>query len=743
MAGREKEMERFSALLSAASQTPDGKLHLLSGEPGIGKTRLLQEMGKVLTAQGWIQLRGRAFEAERGRAFGPWIDAARAIASERAEAGGPLLRPSSLPEGGLDPIALFEAVKDWLGELSRSAPLVLIFDDLHWLDPSSVALLQYLIRDPDRPFRLMLGSLRSVASPQDKSVEAFRRLLQREGWSETWDIGPLSAEGTADLLRLVGSQRDPGAVFAKSAGHPLASIALALEGGGEDQGARASLEAMLDERIRMAGETGRDILQWASLLGRGLPPALMETLLDLPVHALLSSLELLEAQGLMQVVEGDAGMEYLFGHDLIRQRAQASLSAPRRMRMHAHVAQILKQNPSLRRGWEEVAHHAEHGEQWELAAEACLEASQHCFRLRAFEAVEKLVESGLDHLDRLGDHWVQQREFCLMTTRVVHCMGRLHESLETRLNRLIVKAKEQGQQETLMAALYAMATVRYVQNQPGDLREAALQMREVVSGIEDPSARAYSLSGMALCLIATDQEIPRAMQLIREAEKICAEHDMDEADTRTSHGWLAHREGRLDEARSHLAKAQVLMRAKNLPHFEHQIYCSLTRLELEDDAPVEALACAEKMRALEDVVQKSADRHFPDALASLAYRILGEPDAEAKFNRSLERLRADDCKVITSYVLLFWSELDLRAGLLKDIHGRCREAIERCEPLNRVTEPTWARCLLGLTALKAGRKEEAVSQWAKIQQALKSPDPLPSRIHGLVEELAMGLGNPI
>ena len=740
MAGREMEMEKFLNLLTASSQAPDGKLHLLSGEPGIGKTRLLFAMEDQLTAKGWILMRGRAFEAERGRAFGPWIDAARTIATERADSGGPLLRPSSLPEGGLDPTALFEAVKDWLRELSKSAPLALIFDDLHWLDSSSLALLQYLIRDPDRPFRLMLGSLRSVASPQDKNVEAFLRLLQREGWSETWDIGPLSAEGTADLLRLVGSPRDPGAVHAQSAGHPLASIALALEGHAENRGVLDSLEAMLDERIRMAGETGRDILQWASLLGRGLPPALMETLLDLPVHTLLASLELLETQGLMQVMEGEAGMEYLFGHDLIRQRAQTSLSTPRRVRMHAHVADILKQNPSLRRGWEEVAHHAELGEQWEWAAIACLEASQHCFRLRAFEAVEKLVESGLDHLDKLADHWALQREFCLMTTRVVHCMGRLHKSMETRLNRLIRKAKEQAQQETLMAALYAMATVRYVQNQPEDLRAAALQMQDAVSGIEDPVARAFSLSGMALCLIATDQEIPRAMQLIRDAERICVEHEMDEADTRTSQGWLAHREGRLDEARSHLVKAQLLMQEKNLPHFEHQIYCSLTRLELEEGAPVEALACAEKMRALEDVVQQSADRHFPDALSSLAYRLLGKPDAGAKFILSLERLRADHCKVITSYLLLFWSELDLRAGLLKEIPERCREAIERCEPLNRITEPTWARCLLGLTALKAGEKAEALAHWEKIQLALKSTNPLPARISGLVKELALGLG---
>ena len=99
---------------------------------------------------------------------------------------------------------------------------------------------------------------------------------------------------------------------------------------------------MLDERIRLAGEEGRLVLQWASLLGHGVPPALLESLLEMPVHALLAALERLESQELMRVMEGPAGMEYLFGHDLIRLRAQETLSAPRRTRMRAHVAETLR-----------------------------------------------------------------------------------------------------------------------------------------------------------------------------------------------------------------------------------------------------------------------------------------------------------------------------------------------------------------------------------------------------------------
>jgi tetratricopeptide (TPR) repeat protein len=741
LAGREMEMERFARLMESAAHGPDGKLRLLRGEPGIGKTRLLEAMGAALSAKGWIRLRGRAFEAERGRAFGPWIDAARTLAAERPGAAGdcPLLRPSSLPEHGLDPSALFEAVREWLSALARSAPVALVLDDIHWLDASSVALLQYLMRGPGNPLRLMLAGLRSVAAPQDAAVEPLLRLLRREGWEETWDVGPLSAEDTADLLRLMGSKRDPGEVFARSAGHPLAALALALEGGGDGRNARVSLEAMLDERIRLAGDDGRQVLQWASLLGRGLPPALLESLLDLPVHALLSSLERLEAQGLVRVEEGEAGLEYLFAHDLIRRRAQESLSAPRRARMHAHVAQTLKRHPSLSRGWEETAQHAELGEQWELAAEACMEAGHHCVRLRAYDAVEDLVQRGLDHLDRLGGHWSMQQEFCFMINHVMLCLNRTSEGLAGRLERLIAKARERGQQDTVMAGLYALAGVRFVKEQSSEVLAAALEMEENLGEVVDPANRAFAMSGMALCLLATDLDIPRAEDLIGKAMKLCEEHGFAEADTVAARGWLTHRQGRIEESRGLLLQALPLMKEKNLAQFQHQILCYLARIGLEEGLYAECRERIRQLRELEPVVRTIADRHFPDGFEALVGLAQGEAGAAEKCDVTLELLRACNCKVMTAFILLFRSELDLRAGRLAEIPARCRETIERCEPLGRISEPSWARCLLGLAALRAGGRKEAKSHWDSLAPALKSSNPLPARVYKLAEELAAGL----
>ncbi len=737
LAGRAEEMGRFRFLAAA----PDGRLRLLVGEPGIGKTRLLEEMGDALAAQGWLVLKGRAFEAERDRALGPWIDAAR-YAGPQDAGECPLLRPSGMLERGqVDQGALFESMRAWLATLASRGPMALILDDVHWLDAASVGLLQSLMRGPDTPFRLMLAGMRNVAAPADPPIASLLRVAQREGWSEAWPIGPLDAQDTATLLESAGSRRDPGEVFARSAGHPLASLALAMDAG---EGSRLSLEAMLDERIRVAGDEGRIVLQWAALLGRGLPPALLESLLDLPVHALLAALERLEGQGLMRVVEGEAGMEYLFGHDLIRQRAQETLSAPRRMRMHAHVAETLRGRPALRRGWEEVAWHAEAGAQSILAAEACLEAGVHCFRLRAFPAMVGFVERGMDHLDRTGAHWALQREFCLLCNRAAQNLPEYPEGIDTRLVRLAEKAKAAGQEETRLAALYALSVVRYTRPDPSVLSEGIpdLDIGTALGSLEDPLARAFNLSGMSLCLLATDQEIPKARAFLAQAQRICSEHGFEEADTETGLGWLKHREGRVDEARAHLRKARRLMREKELPQFEFQIECALAKLELEEENPVVALAHVDEIKALDEVVNHSADKHFAKALLALARMQLDEPEADILFDESLALLRGDNVKVMTSYLQLMRAERELRAGVHGPIAARCAEAIERCEPLKRLSEPTWARCLLGLSALAQGRRPEAEAQWRALTPALAASHALPARILRWSEELAGKLGVP-
>ena len=278
------------------------------------------------------------------------------------------------------------------------------------------------------------------------------------------------------------------------------------------------------------------------------------------------------------------------------------------------------------------------------------------------------------------------------------------------------------------------------------LREDILDLEPDVAGnLEDPMARAFNLSGMALCLLATDQDIPKARGLLAQADALCRLHGFEEADTRMGFGWLMHRDGRLDEAREHLLRARALMREKELPQFEFQILCALAKIELEEENPVDALAHVRDIQSLDEVVRHSADRHFAQALTALAGLQMGDPEGDALFRQSLDLLRADDVKVMTSYMQLLRAEWELRAGTHAHLPERCAEAIARCEPLQRLAEPAWARCLLGLSSLAQGRRSDAEGHWRALLPAFAVPGVLPARVLRLADELAGGLGlaNPV
>ena len=736
LVGRGPELERFAGLI-AGRET--GRLHLLCGEPGIGKTRLLEEMSARLGAKGWLRLRGRAFEAERGRAFGPWIDAAAALPEG---AGCPLLRHGDAPESArTDPDSVHMAMRDWLARAAGGKPLALLFDDVHWLDTASVGLLHYLLRDRERVFAIAVAGMRSVAAPANGPLEALLTYLRREGAVSQWDIGPLDAAGVAELLRTIGSERDPADVFARGEGHPLSSLALALEGAGDDRGSRASLEAMLDERIRLAGDDGRAILQWAALIGRGMPPALLETLLDLSVHDLLNRLDGLESQGLVRIEEGKGGMEYLFGHDLIRQRVRAGISEPRRARMHAHAAQVLRDNLSLARGWEEVATHAEAGGVGRLASEAFLESAQHCSRLFAFESAEALVRRGLEAAEG-ANQWAHIQGLCVLANNIGSSLGRFPEGFDARLKSLIAKAKAARHDEAMVMLMGCLASMRYIKDQPEGVNEAIREAEKAGEAITDPRLKAYSLADAATCLYATDQEISRARLLVLESVRLAKEIDYHDGIILAGQAMLAQREGRLDDARDFLRRGSEILLGKDMQMVEGYNFHMWAQVEIEAGNPVEALALVAKCREYGEWVKQKADFHFADAFEAMARRMLGEPAAEPLFRATLETLRTFNCKVMTSYLILWWSEQDLDAGEYAGIEARCREAIERCEPLGRMWEPSWARVLMGLAASRQGRHAEARAHLESLGKAIANPAGLPAHVLRRLEELDLALSQP-
>ena len=382
LVGRTREFEMLQAKLNSA-QGSSGGLVLLSGEPGIGKTRLLEELAIEAQQSGMLVLWGRCWESEGAPPFWPWAELLRGLVRSR---GTPLLRaelgagaaliaqlapeihdhladlPAPPPlESAEARFRLFHSITIALQNVARSQPLLLILDDLHWADKPSVLLLEFLLpyitssrvlivgayRETDmnqRPLGEALGSLRrdqsfEVLPLKGLSVGAVRQLL------ENYPDPSVRTRGSgADLAQVLWQATEGNPLFVREELRylmeedrlPLADGA-SLPGLGLPQGVRD----VIRRRLGRLSQTTRSLLMVAAVIGREFEPIILQHASELDDAGVDAGLD--EAQ-LASVVEETAQStaSYRFTHVLFREVLYADLPARRRRRLHRQVAEAMQ-----------------------------------------------------------------------------------------------------------------------------------------------------------------------------------------------------------------------------------------------------------------------------------------------------------------------------------------------------------------------------------------------------------------
>ena len=249
--GRQREMAELKAPLDDA-MSGRGRLVMLAGEPGIGKTRTAQELAAYAEGKGCQVLWGWCYEEEGAPPYWPWIQTIRSYV-QQCDAGNLQLEmgygaaniAEIVPEiygklSGLEspPVLepeqarfrLFESITSFLKNASQSQPLMLVLDDLHWADKSSLLLLQFLARElaPDQSGRLLVvGCYRDVElSRQHPLSETLAQLSRsaRGGFQRVLLRG-LDQEDTARILEgSTGIEPAPGLVetlYSNTEGNPF------------------------------------------------------------------------------------------------------------------------------------------------------------------------------------------------------------------------------------------------------------------------------------------------------------------------------------------------------------------------------------------------------------------------------------------------------------------------------------------------------------------------------------------
>jgi DNA-binding CsgD family transcriptional regulator len=358
--GRSTELETLrSAVLQATRGA--GQMLVVTGEAGIGKTRLVAEGLRAGSRLGVQVFQGAAVELERRWPFGAIADCLavrRSAADGRRAAIARLLREEA-PKGdggswfGDTPsteLRVVEAFLDLVEELSARGPVALTVEDLQWADPSTLLVLHRLGRRIDRLPVLLVGTARPV--PRSVELEACLEGLRANGATELM-LGPLDQAAVAQLVEeLVGAAPGPGLLrqVAGAGGNPLwvtELVAALLRDGSITRtdgtaeltavGIPPSLPLTILHRLSFLASTTLEVLRVASVLGTAFAVTDLSRVLGRPTAGLLDAVD----EAMAGHILDRRGVELAFRHDLIREALYHELPAAVRRGLHLDAAHAL------------------------------------------------------------------------------------------------------------------------------------------------------------------------------------------------------------------------------------------------------------------------------------------------------------------------------------------------------------------------------------------------------------------
>jgi tetratricopeptide (TPR) repeat protein len=397
--GRERELVQLDAALGEAIGGR-GRLCLIAGEPGIGKTRLAECVAARAAERGASVIWGRCWEGEGAPAFWPWVQVLRALLRQCdvgtlagwLGTGGPSvaqvvpevreLLPDLPAAAPLDSeqarFRLYDACCTFLKN-AAATPLVLVLDDLHWADKSSLLLLQFLVREIGDARLLLVGTYRDVEVLRGHPLGDVLPQLRRERTVDRFLLRGLPEAAVHALLVALGGGEVPEAfthtLSRETAGNPffIKEILRHLvdEGMARREGDRwvgtvdpgeirlpESVREVIGRRLARLGDACMKLLTLAAVVGQEFGLEVLQRVSDLEKERLIDVLE--EAVAARVVEEAPRTIaRYRFSHTLVRETLYGELRNLERVRLHRRVAAVLEglyvwnDEPHL----DELAHH--------------------------------------------------------------------------------------------------------------------------------------------------------------------------------------------------------------------------------------------------------------------------------------------------------------------------------------------------------------------------------------------------
>ena len=522
--GRAEELATLRRVVERAL-AGDTAIGIVEGEPGAGKTRLLEEAAAVADRLGALTVWGSCLEGDGTPAMWPWEQAlSQVVHSLPAEASkqwltgglGSLLAARDdatreLPDGNAQ-FRLFEQVVALLGQASARRPTLLILDDLQWADATSLQLLQHLAgRLPLGT--AIIGALRDRAPTLGPGLSRVLAAASRRPGHRRFRLGPLGPADVAELVRREAGQ-DPGdavarAIHARTSGNPffVRELSRLLSGAGVigdgDTSASPGVPSTVHDvvRDRMAGldDRARDLLRVAALIGRDVDLRLLSRATGVDLAECLDRLEPLRTLGLLEPGPQDPSA-LRFAHDLVRESVSETAMKPQVTQLHLRVADALGQiHADDEDVAERLAYHL-----WaagplaepDRTAEALMRAGRRAAAKLAFESASRQLRSAVQVTRASG---LMELEFSALTLLaiVVRRQSGYDTSIFDLLGRAEYLARTLGREAEAADFLFIRLMGAYTSIEKGR-GQLARRMHELGQASSAPAVRRYGWQAWGL-----------------------------------------------------------------------------------------------------------------------------------------------------------------------------------------------------------------------------------------------------
>jgi class 3 adenylate cyclase/tetratricopeptide (TPR) repeat protein len=428
-----------------------GSVVLVGGEPGVGKTALVRQLITEAERRGALSVFGRCYESEGTIAYAPFVEMleqalsvmpADVVMEDMGDSAPEVARMvpelrrrfPEIPE----PLDIppdqqrryfFNAVSEFIARGARRFPLVLVIDDVHWADESTLLLAEHLASRIVNERVLVIGTYRDVELEVSRPLAASLERMVRAHTIERIHLSRFDSSGVADVLQALSGRTPPqpivDAVYSETEGNPFfvgevyrhfVEEGRVFDADGNfrtdlkisELEVPESVRLVVGRRLERLGPEAQKALAAAAVIGRAFSFRLLEIIGDLPVNDLVDIVDDAETAQVLVSEERDGEVVFSFAHELIRQTLLSSLSVLRRQRMHLKVADALEklEEDAVVTRAQEIADHllkagasADKGrliERLSTAAERAIDSA-------AFETVLRLTDDAMALLDPHDD----------------------------------------------------------------------------------------------------------------------------------------------------------------------------------------------------------------------------------------------------------------------------------------------------------------------------------------------------